>query len=274
MSKAMSNSPSKHRRQATMVLLSSIALVIPTVKFARADEDPVPTTQQIAINRDSTLDEILTALWQRGETLSSLSADVELREVDETLGKDVYRLGTLALDRNDGETRILVNFTESGNDLRSKPEHNQFLLAGETLIERNYETRKQIIRRIKKVGDDTDILKLGQGPFPLPIGQHPDEVREQFEVNLMPSQQDHPDYIGVELRPRPGTRLESKLHQIIAWIDPSNQMPVIIETIDANQIKATTSTLTSVKINEGVDDSTFELQEIDESNWTTEQIDE
>lgn len=256
------------RRNLLLIALLSISSISIPI---RADE---PSTQPVALNQDSTLDDVLNALWQRGETLSSLSANVELTEQDPVIGKDTYRLGTIALDRKEGATRILVNFTESGNDLRSKPEHNQFLLAGETLIERNYETQKQITRRIKKVGDDTDILKLGQGPFPLPIGQHPDEVREQFEVNLMPAQQDHPDHIGIELKPRPGTRLESKLHQIIAWIDPSNQMPVIIETVDAGQIKVTTSTLTDVKINEGVDDSTFQLEEINESNWKIEKIDE
>lgn len=250
------------------MLLSSFVLLGPSLNVVRAGKDVAPTSQSVGIDQSSSLDEVLIALWQRGETLESLSANVELTEVDETLGKDVYRLGTIALDRKNGATRILVNFTETGNDKRAKAEHNQYLLAGESLIERNYETRKQITRQIKKMGDDTDILKLGQGPFPLPIGQHPDEVREQFEVTLISNPELYPDKIGLELHPRPDTRLASKIHVINAWIDPVNQMPVVIETTDANETRTTTSKLTDVKINQGVDDSTFQLEPIDETNWT------
>jgi|GEM_PF-796436 len=265
----MTITTSRTRRTQAATLFISIALSIPILNSARADDAQIPTTQPTTLTQDSTLDEVLTALWQRGETLSSLSAKVELKELDPAIGKETYRLGTLALDRKDGATRILVNFTESGNERRSKEEHNVYLLAGESLIERNYETRKEITHQIKEMGDDTDILKLGQGPFPLPIGQHPDEVRDQFEVALVSDPDLHPDKVGIELRPKPETRLANKIHVIVAWIDPSNQMPVIIETTDANETKTTTSSLTEVKINEGVDDSTFALEPIDESNWMT-----
>jgi hypothetical protein len=37
---------------------------------------------------------------------------------------------------------------------------------------------------VLRPGEKVNLLKLGEGPFPLPIGQKRDDVKRQFDVTL------------------------------------------------------------------------------------------
>lgn len=223
---------------------------------------------------ESTTDEILAALEATGAKLSTLAADVVLEELDDTLGREVYRAGRLFVERTTDESgaqlsRILVRFTERGDERRSVEELSEFLLADGKLIERDHRNRKEVTRELPRAEAD-DVLTLGRGPFPLPIGQSPDDVRMNFAVTRLPDDAERPGKIVLELRPREGTRLADRMEQIICWIDPAIAMPVVIQTVEPSSAKIVTTRLTNVKLGEPLPQGTFQLLPIDEKSWRIE----
>ncbi len=234
----------------------------------------VHATPSPTLTLDSSTDEILTALQTTGTKLSTLAADVVLEELDDTLGREVYRAGRLYVERTTNDSgaissRILVRFTERGDERRSVEELSEFLLADGKLIERDHRNRKEVTRELPRA-DAEDVLTLGRGPFPLPIGQSPDDVRMNFDVTRLPDDAEQPGKIVLELRPREGTRLADRMEQIICWIDPAIAMPVVIQTVEPNSAKVVTTRLTNVKLGEPLPPGTFQLPPIDETSWRIE----
>lgn len=240
-----------------------------TAEPTEAHDAPAST-----LTLESSTDEILAALEATGAQLSTLAADVVLEELDDTLGREVYRAGRLLVERTTDESgakssRILVRFTERGDERRSVEELSEFLLADGKLIERDHRNRKEVTRELPRAEAD-DVLTLGRGPFPLPIGQSPADVRMNFEVTRLPDDAEQPGKIVMELRPREGTRLADRIEQIICWIDPTIALPVVIQTVEPSSAKIVTTRLTNVKLGEPLPQGTFQLPPIDEKSWRIE----
>jgi hypothetical protein len=73
-----------------------------------------PATQPVGIVTNSDTDALLDALHQRGQTLSSLSANVTKADVDASLGDETsQRIGSVRLQKQaDGDTRIHVDLPQ------------------------------------------------------------------------------------------------------------------------------------------------------------------
>jgi hypothetical protein len=211
---------------------------------------------------DAQVGTLLQALHQAGTQLTSLAADVSLADIDPDLGDQTTRRGTLVLQRlPDGDTRLRVSLVEKITGNRTTPEQRDVVLQGSQLIDRDHRTKKQTTRQVRKPGEKVDLFKLGQGPFPLPVGQSPDEVHAQFDVT--PGQL--PD--TVVLSPKPDTALSKKFKQIIVSVNLPTGLPSRIETIDPNESSRTIATLSNVRINQSVNDTEFILPQIDEKEW-------
>ncbi len=213
---------------------------------------------------DSSLDAILDALDRRGENLRSLAADVTLTESDATTGDDVTRKGSFALElRPDGSARSRVTFDTKESNNRRTEERIEYLLDGPNLIDRTYRTKTQVTRQVLKPGERINLLKLGEGPFPLPIGQDKEEVRRLFDVKKIEPKADDPrDTVHVQLAPKPGSQFADRFQSIDAWVDLNDHMPKRIETVDANGVTIRTTDLSNVRVNEELGDETFTLEKI------------
>src|SRR5205814_1171460 len=87
----------------------------------------------------------------------------------------------------------------------------EYLLLGGQLIDRTYRNTTQVTRVVLRPGEKTNLLQLGKGPFPLPIGQKKEDVFAQFDVKkLEPKKEDPADCVKIELTPKPGTSLARK----------------------------------------------------------------
>lgn len=253
-----------------------------------------PAADEVSTN------ELLDRMHTLGQTLTSLRADVEMQTTDAIGGNVSSRVGTFLLQRRgEGDSRLHVVFEKllvdngEGN-VRIIPEKIEYLLEGDWVVDRVYGRgpndpggKRETHRQIRKPGEKVDLLKLGEGPFPLPIGQPRDTVRAQFEVTRLPDDPEKPGLVGLELRPFEETRLARRFHQIVVWVDQKDAMPRVIETVSAEMAvvpdpanpgstkveiaagpESKRTTLSKVEINQAVDDSDFELKPIDASTWT------
>ena len=222
---------------------------------------------------DAALDQILDVMDQRGRDLRDLSAKVTLTDTDAALGDETARIGRFSLSNSgDGGTRARVLFDKKRSGERTVEEKIEYVLDGGKLIDRNYTRKLQVTRTVLRPGEKMNLLKLGEGPFPLPIGQKRQDVYQNFDVKKVePKQDDPPETLHVALTPKPQTSLARKFKTIDVWVNRQSGLPQRIQTMDPNEVTVRTTDLEDLKINAGVPDTDFSLSPIDAS-WT--QVDE
>src|SRR5207253_437008 len=121
------------------------------------------------LSQQSSVDDVLDALDARGQGLNSFVADVKLTETDTALGDATAHIGKVLYKAGDSP-QIRVTFDKKqSNDKPAVEDKVEYKLAGPELIERNYRTKTQTTRRVLQPGQKLNLLKLGEGPFPLPI---------------------------------------------------------------------------------------------------------
>jgi len=219
------------------------------------------------------VDSVLQQLDQVGKSLHDFSARIKLSETDNTLGQETIRAGTVWFQkRPDGSARmrVLLDRRLSEDQKRASPEKIEYLLDGPWLIDRNYQTKNEVRRQVLKPGQKMDLFKLGEGPFPMPIGQDPQDVHRLFDVKSIPPAKDDPaGSVHVQLIPRPNTDLSRKLAQIDVWVDQKTHMPVRIDTQDVKRQTTRSTELKDIVVNSprGLSDADFTLPNIDKANW-------
>lgn len=224
----------------------------------------------VQLTNDSSIDQILDALDARGREFKTFTANVKLAESATDFGDTTTRAGKVVYqDQGNGQARIRVSFdTIQRNDAKPINEKLDYELIDGKLIDRNYKTRNQITQQVIRPGQKIDLFKLGQGPFPLPIGQPKDAVHQEFEVKKIdPAKDDPASTIHLQLIPKPNTRLARKMKTIDAWVETKSHMPIRIATRDTNETTDRTTDLSDVQINPAVSDQDFDLGKLPDPNW-------
>jgi len=242
--------------------LSLILLITP---LAGADVPP--------LKPDADLDTTLDALNARGKDLKDFSGDVALHTADNRTGEDTAQLGTVVFqNKGAGDSRIRVAFDKKELDNGNGPKIIQkqkldYLLEDGWLTDRDYQKKLEVRRQVLEPGQKMNLLKLGEGPFPLPIGQDKEEVKRQFKTDLVPAEKDDPkETIHVRLTPKPKSQFEARFKQIDVFVDTKTSMPVRIDTVEkAGTVRSTD--LKNLKLNVGVKADDFKLPDIGNDGW-------
>jgi len=249
-------------------LISVIAIIaFPYCGLARAADTPFPPIPGAA-----TVDQVLGALKLRGDQLKDFSADVALSTVEQTTGDSYSDCGNVRFQKvGDDDSRIRVTFTRHVIGDRILTEKHEYTIADGKLDERDYDKKTETVRQIVKPGEKIKILKLGEGPFPMPIGQDPDEVKRQFDVALIaPAADDPKGTVHIQLKPTPQTDMARRFAQIDVFVDRQQGMPVQIVTVDSPREHIQTALLTNLQLNTGLTDAAFTLPPVQGWSWTEE----
>jgi outer membrane lipoprotein-sorting protein len=222
-----------------------ILCVIFVTQLALAQTQPV-------LNADSSIDQILDALDRSGNQLQDFVADVTLTQTDARSGDSSSSAGKIWFQRSSpGQARIRVSFDTETVGNRQMDKKVDYLLDNGWLWERDYRRKTEIKRQVLQPGQKMNLLKLGEGPFPLPIGQDKAEVHRQFDVQ--------------KIAPKEGSQRARTFSSNDVWVDPATQMPRRIEAVDANETTVRTTDLTNLRMNQGLAADAFTLPPIDNS---------
>jgi hypothetical protein len=205
-------------------------------------------------------DEVLGALASRGD-LRTFAADVTVTDIDAELGDETTRTGRVWLAELQGEPKLRVRFDERISNNKRFAEPQEFVLVGGVLHERDAANKRAMTRRIAEQGE-VDLFALGEGPFPLPIGQPAAEVRRAFDVEPMPTTdapQDVGEVSGVRLIPKPGSEMAEEFTDVILWVNLADGLPRQIITLDAQQTNERVTTFVDIEADGDVPAATFEL---------------
>jgi hypothetical protein len=225
-----------------------------------------------ALRPDSSVDEVLEALHERGQSIKEFVADVTLTENDLIMATQSQRTGKVwAQFKPGGDAKLHARFDKRmGENMPPQNDLKEYLLEDGWLVDRDYRAKNEVRRQVAPPGEKVNLFQLGKGPFPLPIGQEVKSVHEQFDVTkIAPAKDDLPGSLHLQLKPKEKTDLERKFQMIDVWIDPATRMPVRIKTVDHNQTTERQTDFTNVKVNPtpGLTDADFKLPPIDESGW-------
>ena len=230
------------------------------IAFILASVAPAQTTQPQALSPKSTVDEILDALDARGKNLQDFSAKVVLTDADNSTGDSTINTGAAIFQRkgvDDGRIRIAFTKKQVGDRILPPVDH-QYTLDNGILDDRDYKKGHETINHVLKPGQKLDLFKLGEGPFPLPLGQKRQDVLKIFQVDKIdPDPADPPQTVHLRLTPKNGTQFAKQFKTIDIWVDIASSMPRRIQTIDINQTTTKTTDLTDVKINGDITDKDF-----------------
>jgi outer membrane lipoprotein-sorting protein len=241
-------------------ILSSIRLYTPTLfLLVLAQIASCQTTQPQSLSLKSGVNEVLDALDARGENLKDFSAKAVLTDTDISTGDATTNTGSAIFQRKgNGDARIRIAFTKQQLGDKIFTVDHQYTLDNGVLDDRDYKKKHETLNQVLRPGQKLDLFKLGEGPFPLPLGQKKEDVLKIFQVvKIDPDPADPPQTVRMQLTPKDGTQFAKQFKTIDIWVDTATAMPRRIQTIDINQTTTRTTDLTDVKINGDIADKDF-----------------
>lgn len=243
--------------------------------------------------RFDTAEALLTALEQSITELDNFQARINYRKEDPFTSTEI-RIGRLLFAQDPPE---IVKADEAGGDqpAATKPaprrkrfavtfekeiiagtqrERNQhYVFDGAWLAEIDRDNRQFIKRQVVPPGETFDPLKLGEGPFPLPIGQPKDEVLARFEAKLIGLPEEGflqgripPSGVGLELTPRPGLDIARDFSSIRIWYDPRAMLPIAVDALSPDGVRKIVL-LFEVKKNEAFEESLLNVDPPSADGW-------
>lgn len=194
-------------------------------------------------------DELLTALQTVGEDIHRLSAKVRYIKTFAIQGDTQRRDGTLMFVSEpgpDGQAptrRFAITFDryEIGGRLEDPSTGflEKYIFDGEWLAEVHPLDKEFVRRQIVPPGERWDPLRLGEGPFPIPIQQDRAEILSRFDAELLDGLDgvDEPALRGIAgkcyqllLTPRADAG-QQDLRFIRVWYEKDNLLPRMARTM-------------------------------------------
>ena len=215
---------------------------------------------------------LLDRLETATEGLRDFRADVTFYTWDGVIQRREIRTGEIVYQQRPGNQSkrfaILVTREIIGN--RQHDQNKRYIFDGSWLVEIDYDSRVFIKRQIVRPGENFDPLKLGEGPFPLPLGQRRDEVLARFEASLLDESSDEQlakfltgkSVLGLLLVPRPSTPQAREIVQVEIFYDSVTLLPVGIHLTETNGDRKTVL-LRNLRRNEGIDEASLSIEQPD-----------
>lgn len=244
--------------------------VAPVAEPPRA-ESPESTSPAI----DPAIDALLTRIESSAKDLASFAAKIAYEKEDAILLRTETRTGEIIYQIEGDQKRFAVLFDRRIIPPRADARLYHYVFDGRWLAEIDHENKQFIKREIVAPGQTLDPLKLGEGPFPLPIGQAKADVLARFDVALLP---DVPadgllkplkDVDGLALTPKAGTVEAREYQRIDIYYDRATSLPLGINAIEINDDRKTVR-LSDLKLNPALDEAALKklsIAEPDPRQW-------
>ena len=246
-------------------------------------EEPAPQEDAAALPAvDPAVDELLTRLETAAFELRDFSASLRYDKWDPVTMRWEIRAGDLLYEvKPDKSKRFAMLFDTLITGNRKQERQTDYIYDDGWLVERDHERKQFIKRQIVAPGKEFDPFKLGEGPFPLPVGQARDEVLARFDVSLVEVPEEEQlsgleNVQGLRLIPKEGAPEAADIERVDVFYDKASLLPVGISVIEADpspedefdgRVKKIVR-LRELKHNKGIDASKLDIREPDPNEWT------
>ncbi len=255
----------------TLLLLAMRAVVLPLGLGLALCSDPAlaavePPQPEPSDDRIGTADDLLRELERAGESVTRFSATVRYVKTFAIAGDTETRDGSLVFvtdAADDGATprrRFLIEFDRLTVGRRVEQKPQTYVFDGRWLLER-LPSEKQIVKReVVPPGERWDPLRLGEGPFPVPVGQRREDVLREFSAELLPPADGlesdalrtyAADCWQLRLTPHPELADNADFEEVRVWYDKADLLPRVVRTVSPSGDESLVQ-LRDVRTNEAV----------------------
>jgi len=278
---------------AALGLQTSVLPVTPTVAPQPAAApspagEPLPPAAEQPL---PSVDSVLTRLESADKDITSISGAISLikRHAAITGGGMEVRYGQLkfaSTPQKDGAKplrRFSIEIDRLIVDGKSHDDPQSYIFDGRDLLEIRPRLKSYVLRHIVGPGTQKDPLRIGEGPFPIPVGQRKDDLLARFAVSVVPSLEAAPESsqlrrilfrcVQLKLIPKEGTDQAKAFSEIRLWYQSPDMMPVFAVTQNTDGTTNEVFLLDVVK-NQPIPDSAFNTKPPrKEEGWTGEEQD-
>ncbi len=252
-----------------------------------APPEPAPPAA-VAVGDATTADELLERLATADRDLRTLSANLRYVTVSTLDGDSQTRIGRVFFDSQPADAQgvraksINVTFDTVQRDGKSSAEGRSFILNQGVFVEKS--TKDKQINRYKlgSKGKTIDPLKIGEGPFPLPFGQKPEDIKARFEVEFLPGtdgmtfkdegvRRFYEGAYQLRLVPKAGQKAANEFVEARIWFEKKDLIPIQARTTKPEGAGSDEFFLWDILLNEPVEATLFDTAT--PTGWQEEQKD-
>ncbi|MBI4581344.1 MAG: hypothetical protein HY718_16705, partial [Planctomycetes bacterium] len=185
------------------------AFVVSLIEVSRATATasaPASAPAPALVAADVRVDTILTQLERRGEQIKDIQAEISFTKTDQVIeDKQVFK-GILRFKEEKPNPRFFIRFDKFIQEGVEREKKEWHVFDGEWYIEAREKTSTIVKRQIVRPGEQVNVFRIGQGPFPLPFGQKKADILQNFDVKLIDPQPTDPKNTDhLECTPKPDT---------------------------------------------------------------------
>ncbi len=237
---------------------------------------PAATAPPIEQAEDASVESLLDRLDRGADDLRDFQAEITYWKWDGVLQRNEVRHGEVLYKAEDAlhgrRFAILLRTVVVAN--RKRDQHKDYIFDGSWLVEIDHEARLFLKRQIVPPGKQFDPLKLGEGPFPMPLGQPKNEVLARFEVSRLSAPTDEAlasrlvgvNLEGLLLTPKPGTLEAKDVERLELFYDSATLLPAGISLAETGGDRKTV-VLKNARRNAGIDDARLDISDPDPREW-------
>ena len=218
-------------------------------------------------NVDPQVNRILDRLEKKGDQVRDIQSRITYTKFDPVLEDKQVFTGILRFKEDKPNPRFFIRFDKVSQEGVSRESKEWHVFDGEWYIEAREKTKTIVKRQVVRPGEQVNVFRLGQGPFPLPFGQKKSDIEQHFTVKLIPAQPaDPPNAVHLECMPKPRTDMEKKYGKVDFYIDKDLDLPVRVRTTEKSENVEVTADLpaASIEVNKGLAGSELNLPELRE----------
>lgn len=244
----------------------------------------------------ATADELLTALETADRSLRTLKSSItHYKRESELVGNRVQQWnGKLAMKvdppaaGSDIPRRLVqIDFADLIVDGTRRDDPKTFIFDGQWLLEKQPTEKQAFKRQVCPPDKIIDPLALGEGQFPIPIGQKKDRINQRFDASLVPPEQDFPqppaantgsnqpvpppawvkDSYQLKLVPKPTAEAFRNYREIRVWYRKGDLLPRMARTVNIDD-STDEVLLSTVEVNKPLPEGLFDLKIPD--GWNAE----
>lgn len=229
-----------------------------------------PATTKPAAPATPDVGALLDKLEKSSADLNAFTARMTYEKFDQVLNRKETRAGEIIYQRDLAKNtrRFAALFDTLIVSNRKSNRLKHYIFDGRWLAEIDHQDKQFIKREIVPPGKTIDPLKLGEGPFPLPIGQKKADVLARFDVTSaeLPTEgllKDLKNVDGLLLVPKPESKEAKDFTKVVLFYDRQTLLPVGISTLETN-LDRKTIRLDDAKRNPPLDEATLKKLDIQE----------
>ncbi|MCA9284133.1 MAG: hypothetical protein KDA22_02875 [Phycisphaerales bacterium] len=195
-------------------------------------------SKSAAEDGELSLDDLLAKLEHADRDIRDYHANLVYETFDALLDTSERQFGRLVFEMDPSAGRRLAFVFDQYVDGagRTERDEHRYVFSGSWMCDVDVQRKQFIKRQVVPPDQRFDPLKVGEGPFPLPIGQAAEDVRARFVAAFAPAPTakllaslDPNTLHGLRLVPKPGTEAARDFAQIDLYYDRATFMPVAVD---------------------------------------------